>query len=110
MKKLIATTLALSAFSGAAMANQTFQCNDSNYALSFALYEDASGTRGGHMYINGIQAAALDTYRVNDITVRGTVVGNTVKAEFVFNADRQKIYFELGDTSTVLCGATVRTD
>ena len=112
MKKLLfaATIFGLIGYSGAASADQVFFCNDNNTSLHFVLYEDGSGTRGGHMYIGGIQTAVLDTYRVNDISVRGTVAGNTAPTEFVFNSDRQQVFIEINDASEVVCNATVRSD
>lgn len=107
MKLILATALAVSTFASAASATQVFRCTDVNTSLHFVLYEDASGTRGGHMYINNIQAAVLDTYRVNNISVRGTVAGNTAPTEFVFNSSRQAIYIEIGGTSELVCSAAV---
>lgn len=98
-------TLALGC--NAANADQVFSCIDTNNTLHFVLYEDASGTRGGHMYLNNLQTAVLNTYRVNDISVRGTVAGNTAQTEFVFNSSRQKIYIELNGSSEVVCNARV---
>ncbi len=107
MKKILATALVFSSLSTMAMADMAFQCSDRNTSLLFTLYEDNSGMRGGHMYINNIQVARLDTYRVNDISVRGNVVGNGAEVEFVFNSSRQAVYIEIGNTSELVCNAQV---
>ncbi|NOZ33616.1 MAG: hypothetical protein GXP01_11285 [Alphaproteobacteria bacterium] len=112
MKKLLLITVSVGiiATATAAKADQVFSCIDENTSVHFVLYEDGSGTRGGNMYINNIQVAVLDTYRVNDISVRGTIVGNTADTEFVFNSSREKVYVELSGTSEVVCSASVRSD
>ncbi len=104
---LCATLLIMGLGHGYAIADQVFSCIDTNKTLHFVLYEDASGTRGGHMYFNNLQTAVLNTYRVNNISVRGTVAGNTAQTEFVFNSNRKKIYVELSGSSEVVCNARV---
>ncbi len=109
MKKsfLLATLLGLSLHVTIANADQVFRCTDTNNSLHFVLYEDASGPRGGHMYLNNIQTAVLHTRRINDISVRATVAGNTAPTELVFNSSRKKIYVELTGTSNIVCNARV---
>lgn len=107
MLKPIALALTLSALASTAAADQVFICTSANTSLHFVLYEDASGMRGGHMYINNIQAATLTTTRVNNITVRGTVDGNTAGTELVFNSSRQAVYIEIGSASELVCDAQV---
>ena len=106
MKELLLTT-AFAALPAAAIADQVFVCTNTNNTLHFVLYEDSSGTRGGHMYMNGLQTAVLDTYRVNDISVRGTVQGNSAQTEFVFNSSRQQVFIELTGSSELVCDARV---
>jgi hypothetical protein len=101
------TLLVFSLHAGIAYADQIFRCTDTNNSLHFVLYENASGTSGGHMYLNNIQAAVLHTRRINNISVRGTIAGNTAPTEFVFNSSRRKIYIELGGASNVVCNARV---
>ena len=110
MKTLTALSISLAFFMApvAALADGVFSCTGQNSSLHFVFYGD--GNQGGHMYINGLQVAVLDTYRVNDISVRATVVGNTAPTEFVLNSDRQKVYVELTGTSEVVCDASVRID
>jgi hypothetical protein len=112
MKKiaLVVLSLGMAGAATAAKADQVFSCIDENTSLHFVLYEDGSGTRGGNMYIDNIQVAVLDTRRINDISVRGTIAGNTVDTEFVFNSAREKVYIELSGTSEVVCSASVRSD
>ncbi len=107
--RFLATATALIALTALpASAAGVFSCTDRNQSLHFVFYGD--GNQGGHMYMNNLQVAVLDTYRVNSISVRATVAGNTASTEFVFNSDRQMVYVELGDTSTELCAASVRID
>ena len=96
------------ALSGHALADETYTCLGTNTGLHFVVYEDGNTPRGGHMYINNIQVAVLDTRRINDISIRATVRSNTVNTEFVFNRSREKIYIELRDTSREVCDARVR--
>lgn len=107
--RLIAILSAMTLFgAGAANAHQVFSCNDQNTGLHFVVYINADNSpRGGHMYINSIQTAVLNTYRVNDISIRGTVAGNTANTEFVFNTSREKVYIELSGTSREVCSARV---
>ena len=60
------------------------------------------------MYINNIQVAVLEPRRINPISIRATVRGNTVDTEFVLNKSRRKIYIELRGTSREVCDARVR--
>ena len=60
------------------------------------------------LYLHGIQSAVLDTYRMNDITVRARIAGNTAPTELILNKSRQAVYVTLGDTTNKICDATIR--
>ena len=96
-------TLALTATSSATYADEVYYCTDRNKDLHFVIYEDGDTPRGGHMYISGIQTAVLLPRRVNDITIRATVAGNTAKTELVFNRSRKQVFIDIGKTSKVVC-------
>lgn len=81
-----------------ASADGAFSCTDRNRLLHYVFHGD--GNQGRHIYLNNLQVAVLDTYRVNAISVRAKVAGNTAPTEFVFNSDRRMVHVELGGTST----------
>ena len=112
MKKIFILTLILSIinFPNFAFADEVFICQDKNKDLHFVLYEDANGTRNGHMYIKNIQVASLNTYRVNDITIRASVKGNSPDVEFIFNRSREQVFITIRDSVEEICNAKVIVD
>ncbi|MCP3970615.1 MAG: hypothetical protein GY717_09925 [Rhodobacteraceae bacterium] len=110
MKRLFVTLAAVGLCLAplSAAATGVFHCTGNMNGLHFVFYGD--GNSGGHMYVNNIQTAVLNTYRVNDISVRATIAGNTTNTEFVFNSAREKVYIELTGTSNEVCMARVRID
>lgn len=109
MKKIVLAAAVASVFAPlSASATGVFHCTGKMQGLHFVYY--GNGNSGGHMYLNNIQVAVLKPYRVNDISVRASVGGNTAPTEFVLNSSRKKIYVELNGTSSELCKAQVRID
>ncbi len=107
MKPILSALAGIAMLATPALADEVFVCTDTNTTLHFVLYEDSTGPRGGHVYLNNLQTAVLDTWRVNQITTRGRIVGNTANTELVFNSDRRVVYVELADSSEVVCNANV---
>ncbi len=101
--------VALSGFLAAtpAQADEVYSCQGQNSAMHFIIYENGDTPRGGHMYLNNLQTAVLDAWRVNQHSIRARVAGNTADTQIVLNKARRQIYIEIGNTSRELCDARV---
>ncbi len=94
----------------AANATETYTCSGQNEGLHFVIYEDGDTPTGGHLYINNIQVAVLNAWRLtnNLVSIRASVVGNTADTQFILNKSRQQVFIVLRDTESVVCDAIVR--
>ncbi len=86
-----------------AQADEVFSCTGHNSALHFVIYENGDTPRGGHMYLNGLQTAVLNPYRMNSITIRARIAGNTAGTELILNKSRKAAYVTLNGTTNKLC-------
>ena len=105
----VAAFVSATAMTGAAHADEVFQCTGSNTGLHFVIYENGNTPTGGHMYVNNIQVAVLNVYRYqgNDWSARASVAGNTAGTEFILNRDRREVYITLNGTDSLVCSARV---
>ncbi len=107
MKKLLVIALivaaaAILAFQVQSVDQKTHQyrCQDRNQSLYFVIYEVDGKIDRGHMYFENIQVANLEAYRMNSITNRAKVKGNSADVELGFNKSRKLVFVANKKTGT----------
>ncbi len=107
MKKLLVIMIVVAIAAGLAMEalsadrkTHQYRCENQNKSLYFVIYETDGEITGGHMYFENIQVAVLEPYRMNDITIRAKVAGNTADVELGFNKSRKLVFVHNRKTGT----------